>query len=109
MKSRTGLLTGILLFAAWLFAQTGVYEQGQRPVEERHDQRLPNGRKQSDELLKVEHAKNIEDAASLVKLSEDLKMELEKNDRWVLSLDAIKKTEEIEKLAKRVRNRLKRY
>jgi hypothetical protein len=37
-----------------------------------------------------------------------LKEELEKNDRHVLSLTSLKKTEEIEKLAKRIRSRLRR-
>ena len=48
-------------------------------------------------------------AAALMKLSEELRMELEKNDKNVLSLAAIKKTEEIEKLAKRIRGRMKRF
>ena len=39
--------------------------------------------------------------------AEELKTELEKNDRYVVSLAAIRKTEEIEKLAKRIRGRLK--
>jgi hypothetical protein len=42
-------------------------------------------------------------------LSEELKIELEKNDRHVLSVSAVKKTEEIEKLAKKIRGRMKRY
>jgi hypothetical protein len=36
-----------------------------------------------------------------------LKDDLEKNDHNVLSLATLKKTEEIEKLAKRIRDRLK--
>jgi cell division septation protein DedD len=85
--------------------------QRQRPDEpsDRPDVRLPNGKHQNDEILRAEHQKNLEDAAELIKLSEDLKAELEKNEAFVLSLGAIKKTEEIEKLAKRVRSRLKRY
>jgi hypothetical protein len=34
-------------------------------------------------------------------------LDLEKNDRYVLSIATLKKTEEIERLAKRIRDRLK--
>jgi hypothetical protein len=66
-------------------------------------------REQMEALLKEEHKKSLEDAADLVKLSEELKIELEKNDRHVLSVTAMKKTEEIEKIAKRIRGRMRRF
>lgn len=71
------------------------------------DVRLPNGKLQRDEILKAEYQKSLEDARELSRLAEDLKVDLEKNDRYVLSLATLKKTEEIEKLAKRIRDRLK--
>ena len=61
---------------------------------------------QQDEILKAEYQKTLKDAAMLIDLAEQLKAELEKNDRFVLSLATIKKTEEIEKLAKKIRTRL---
>jgi hypothetical protein len=70
--------------------------------------RLPNGKLQSDEILKSEHQANIKDAAELADLAEQLKIELEKNDRFVLSMATIKKTDDIEKLAKRIRSRMRR-
>ena len=73
------------------------------------DLRLPSGRLQRDEMMKADHAKNLEDAESLLKLSEELKSELEKNTQFVLSVSSIKKTEEIEKIAKRIRSRMRRY
>jgi hypothetical protein len=42
-------------------------------------------------------------------LSEEVRIELEKNDRHVMSVTTLKKLEEIEKLAKRIRSRLKRF
>lgn len=66
-------------------------------------------RSQVEALLKQEHERSLEDAARLLELAEELKAELEKNDRHVLSVGVLKKTEEIEKLAKRIRNRMKRY
>ena len=68
---------------------------------------LPNG-KLRDEILKADHEKDLKDAAQLIELAEQLKQELEKNDRHVLSISSLKKTEEIEKLAKRIRSRLRR-
>lgn len=73
------------------------------------DIRLPNGKLQRDEMIKADHERNIEDAALLVKLSEELKADLDKNSEHVLSVANIKKTEEIEKVAKRIRGRMKRF
>lgn len=70
--------------------------------------RLPNGKLQRDEIVKAEYEKSLQDAAELIKLSEDLKAELEKNSAFVVSIPSIKKTEEIEKIAKRIRGRMKR-
>src|SRR5437868_3505039 len=72
------------------------------------EMRLPNGKLQRDEILKADYDKSLQDAAELIKLSEDLKADLEKNTAFVVSIPTIKKTEEIEKLAKRIRGRLKR-
>ena len=79
----------------------------QFPPEPPEDIRLPNGRLQRDEILKVEYQKSLEDARELSKLADELKLDLEKNDRNVLSIATLKKTEEIEKIAKRIRDRLK--
>jgi hypothetical protein len=68
---------------------------------------LPNGKSQKDEILKSEHAQNIKDAQELAKLSGELRDSLEKNERFVLSLDDLKKTEDIEKLVKKIHNRLR--
>lgn len=71
--------------------------------------RLPNGKLQSDEILKDDYKKNLKDAQDLIDLAESLKMSMEKGEQHVLSLGDIKKTEEIEKLAKRIRTRMRRY
>jgi hypothetical protein len=89
-----------------------VAQQGQQghqghqlpPTED--DDTLPNGKSQKDEILKADHEKDLKDAAQLIDLAEQLKQELEKNDRRVLSVSSLKKTEEIEKLAKRIHSRL---
>ena len=71
--------------------------------------RLPNGKSQKEAIIKEDYRKSLEDSRELVKLAEDLQAELEKNDRYVVSLSEIRKTEDIEKLAKRIRGRLKRF
>ena len=71
------------------------------------DVRLPNGRLQRDEILKAEYQKSLDDARELSRLADELKLDLEKNDRNVLSIATLKKTEEIEKIAKRIHDRLK--
>jgi len=84
-----------LTAAAWLaFAQAG----GAPP---------PNGKSQRAEILKAEREQNIKDSAQIVELAKDLQQELEKNESYVLSMSSLKKTDEIEKLAKRIRNRLR--
>ena len=76
-------------------------------TEDETDVRLPNGKVQRDEILKAEHEQNLKDAAQLADLAEQLKQELEKNDRYVLSISTLKKTDEIEKLVKKIRSRLR--
>ena|ERR1022692_1664764 len=69
--------------------------------------RLPNGKLQRDEILKADHEQNLKDAAQLVELSEQLKEDLERNDRYVLSVSTLKKTDDIEKLVKKIRSRMR--
>jgi Skp family chaperone for outer membrane proteins len=77
------------------------------PANSNTDVRLPNGKSQRDEILKAEHAENLKDAAKLVDMAQDLRESLEKDDRYVLSLATLKKTEDIEKLVKKIRTRLR--
>jgi hypothetical protein len=71
------------------------------------DVKLPNGKSQRDTILKAEHETNIKDAAQLVDLAQQLQQDLEKNDTFVLSMSTLKKTDDIEKLVKKIRGRLR--
>jgi len=71
------------------------------------DINLPSGKSQRDEILRVERERNIKDAKELAELADQLKEEIEKNDRFVFSVSTLKKTDEIEKLAKRIRSRMR--
>jgi len=61
----------------------------------------------ADALAKTAYHDSLDDARKLLALAEELKADIEKNDRYVVSMDTIHKTEEIEKLAKRIRGRMK--
>jgi hypothetical protein len=93
-----------LTAAAWLaFGQAGgsPHQPG--------DVQLPNGKSQRAEILKAEREQNIKEAAQIAELAKDLQQELEKNESYVLSMASLKKTDEIEKLAKRIRGRLRHF
>jgi len=97
--------------AVWMLAASSMPSQERRPRDEETQSptRLPSGKLQMEEILKAEHEKSVKDAAQLIDLAEGLKAELEKDDTHVLSISSLKKTEEIEKIAKRIRARLKRF
>ena len=108
MKSSTGRLLGLLVvLAAGTFAFSQIPPDGIAVQQEPGGYRLPNGKLQRDEILKAEHEQNVKDADHLVELAGQLKEEIEKNDRFVLSVSTLKKTDEIEKLVKKIRTRLR--
>ena len=79
------------------------------PGEEPESLRLPNGKNQQDEILKAEYEKNVKDAQELVSIAKSFEEDLEKDDRFVLSISSLKKLDDIERLTKRIRGRMKRY
>jgi hypothetical protein len=96
---RTLLLIGVAVVIA--------AGQARREIEPPPEPRL-GARNQTEEILKAEHQQSLRDAVELMRLSRQLRMELERNGRNIVSVSSIKKTEEIEKLARRIRARLKR-
>ncbi|MBI3693724.1 MAG: hypothetical protein HY238_02630 [Acidobacteria bacterium] len=79
------------------------------PPEEKSDVLLPSGKSQRREILKADFEKSKSDAAELAELAAELKEDLEKKDYQVLDLRTMKKAEEIEKLARRIKDRMKRH
>ena len=92
------LVAGLAAFA---------WQRGGRRGGEDEDVTLPSGKSQRDEILKAEREQNIKDAAKLADLADELRQALEKEDRFVLSLNTVRKTEEIEKLARKIRMRMR--
>jgi ATP-dependent helicase/DNAse subunit B len=69
----------------------------------------PLKQSQVSQMLRDDHKKSLEDASRLMELAAELKIEIEKKDPGVLSLSAVKKAEEIERIARRIKSRMKRY
>ena len=98
-----------------LFAATMLLIAQQKPADHPfpsdtpEEARLPNGKLQRDEILKSDYRKTVEDARELSKLADELKVDLEKSDYNVLSVGALKKTDDIDRLARRIHDRLKRF
>jgi hypothetical protein len=72
------------------------------------DAHLPNGKRQMDEILKAEHEQNVRDARELSSLANSFEGEVEKTDRFVLSLPLLKKLDDMEKLVRRIRARIRK-
>jgi len=108
MRLRIAALLPLLFLVAFGQLPERPLPDPRNPDPNNNETRLPNGKLQRDEIVKAEYEKSLQDAAELIKLSEDLKGDLEKNKAFVVSIPSIKKTEEIEKLAKRIRGRMKR-
>ena len=105
---RTALLS---LFGSTLLAASAqsIQEKERRepPPDEEPDRKLPDGKSQSDAIARDQHERSLKDAEELLNLSQQLKDELQKAGNYVVPLTTVKKTEEIEKLARRIRGRLK--
>ncbi len=75
---------------------------------DRKEVRLPNGKLQREEILKDEYAQNIKDAQTLAELSQQLRDDLEKGNHAIFSVSDLRKTDEIERLVKKIRSRMRR-
>ena len=71
------------------------------------DARLPNGKSQKNAMAKQNHEEALKDAKDLVTVAQQLQDEIKKAGSYVVPVESLKKTEEIEKLARRIRGRLK--
>jgi hypothetical protein len=101
-------LSLIVLLLGASFAQAPIPPRPTPPGQE-NDTRLPNGKLQRDEIAKADYKKNLDDATELARLAAEVSSDLQKESAYVVSLKTIKKTEDIEKLARNIRGRLKKY
>jgi hypothetical protein len=105
MTCRIALL---LCLALTMTAQQGPPERP-FPPDTPEDVHFPNSKLQREEILKADYQKTLEDVRALSKLADELKTDLEKNDYNVLSVATLKKTDDINRLAKRIHDRLRRF
>jgi Zn-dependent oligopeptidase len=109
-RTRRHALLTLILSSAWS-------AQEQFPPDQRHpdpfpkkpeeDRRLPDGKSQNNAIAKQNYQQSLKDADDLVEAAKSLRDGLQKAGSYVVPLDSVKKTEEIERLARRIRNRLK--
>lgn len=113
---RSAFLLTLLMFGASgaVLAQTGVpnpLDPPNRIPGERRRDPDPVARRMEEErfrqLNKERQQKLKDDTEKLLKLANELKDFVDKTNENVLSLDVIRKAEEIEKLAKSVKERMK--
>lgn len=99
------VVAGLLAGVAWS-------QQGYPPEmvkDDKEPKRLPDGRLQSEAILKSDYEANLRDLGEMKKLMEEVEGEMKKNAQHVMSLGLMKKLEEMEKLARRVRGRMRRF
>jgi hypothetical protein len=95
------------------FAQFPQDSPGQSPAPEPggrdkpDDAKLPNGKSRADAIAADEHKKAVEEANELVAAAQNLRDDIKNAGKFVVPVGAVRRTEEIEKLAKRIRGRLR--
>jgi hypothetical protein len=103
---------GFIVLTAFLPVSSQDFPNPRPPGSKRGDEsevKLPNGKNQRDEILKADHKANLEDTERISQLAKELRENLERNTQYVFSIEDVKKTEEIEKISKRIRGRMKRF
>jgi hypothetical protein len=71
------------------------------------DLHLSESKKRQNAMVKADYDQNIKDARELIDVAKAFEEDLERDDKYILSLNSLKKLDEIDKLAKRIRGRMK--
>ncbi len=100
------LKTGLALAPAALAASLARAQN--LPGDETPDRRMPDGHTQTEAILKAEYDQNVRDARELTGLAKSIELDFDKNDQNVLSLGLLKKLDDVEKITKRIRGRVRR-
>jgi hypothetical protein len=111
---RSALLGSFASALMFVQSQDGQEPEGNRrippipsPSDREGDRKLPNGKSQNDAIARQNHEQALRDTNDLIAVAEQLRAELKKAGNYVVPVSSVKKTEEIEKLARRIRGRLK--
>jgi hypothetical protein len=101
---RSGLALGLTQAAL-----TGSLLRGQSAQpNDPESRRLPDGQLQVDAILKADYEQNVKDARELTALAKSIELDFDKNDQNVLSLGLLKKLDDVDKITKRIRGRVRR-
>lgn len=111
-RSRRHVLLSVLATGILAAHNQDTQDQNQNrtlpiPPNPNEDAKLPNGKSQKDAIAKQEHEQTLKDADDLIAVAQQLKEELQKAGDYVVPVSSVKKTEEIERLARRIRGRLR--
>src|SRR5437867_2558830 len=107
MKRIPGLCLALFV-AVWAIAAAQDPFDLPRVDQGKREPRLPNGKSQRDAIAKDDFKRNSQDADELMRLSAELKDDLDKSGSQIVSVKTLKKLDDIEKLARGIRGRLKR-
>lgn len=69
----------------------------------------PRTPKQLADLLKSNHDKNLKDLERMARLVGEVQLDERKNAEYAVSVQSLKRLEQIEKLSKAIRDRMKLY
>jgi hypothetical protein len=92
----------LILFAFWSVS-------GQNVIINPVPRRLPGGAAQREAIIADDYKKNLDDSIQLARLSREVRIEFQQSNRNIVSVTTLKKLDEIEKLTRNIRGRLKRY
>ena len=120
---RVFTLTAVLVFLGLMGNPIGAAGQGPSPLQNPPQQNPQQGRiqqitppdfpkpneKQKEALVDYNFKNLKKHAADLAELARALQKEIEKSNPNVLSLDIVKKADDVEKLARKVKNEAKGY
>ncbi len=106
---RTLLRFAPAFLAARLLQAQSIAHQDQMPVPgvAPDDVRLPNGKLQRDAILKADYDQNLKDARALIDMTKSFELDLEKSDASILSLGLLKRLDDIDRVTKRIRGRMR--
>ncbi len=95
------------LFA--LAAALGARQLPPLPPEREEPKRLPDGRLWSEAVIKANYEANLKDLERMRRIVDSVQQEIGQSKGHVLSLKALKELEELERISKRVRDRMRRH
>jgi hypothetical protein len=99
----------LLLLVLLTFGVAAGQSRPRTGTEPPEDERLPGGKSRNEEILKQDHKNNLSDLEEIKRLAESIREELEKTDRHVLSVSHLRKLEEVERISRRIRGRMRRF